>query len=61
MGIPFVAVPLVLASLMPLIGRISRRVLPDILTAASLFGLVAAAVLARFIRRGAVLDQLHGA
>jgi multicomponent Na+:H+ antiporter subunit D len=46
MGIPFVAVPLVLASLMPLIGRISRRVLPDILTAASLFGLVAAAVLA---------------
>jgi multicomponent Na+:H+ antiporter subunit D len=31
MGIPFIAVPLLLASIMPLIGRVSKRVLPDLL------------------------------
>jgi multicomponent Na+:H+ antiporter subunit D len=46
MGIPFVAVPLVLASLMPLIGKISKRVLPDILASASLFCLLVVAAIA---------------
>jgi multicomponent Na+:H+ antiporter subunit D len=31
MSIPFIAVPLILAALMPLIGKLSKRVLPDIL------------------------------
>jgi multicomponent Na+:H+ antiporter subunit D len=32
MSIPFIAVPLILASIMPLIGKISKRFLPDLLT-----------------------------
>lgn len=46
MGIPFIAVPFILAGLMPLIGKLSKRVLPDLLTGASLLSLVALAVFA---------------
>jgi multicomponent Na+:H+ antiporter subunit D len=41
MSIPFIAVPLILASIMPLIGRISKRVLPDILANLALLFLLA--------------------
>lgn len=48
MGIPFIAVPLLLASVMPLIGRVSKRLLPDLLTnLAMLFLLLYSAFIGR--------------
>ncbi len=46
MSIPFIAVPLILASIMPLIGKISKRILPDLLTGAALLGLLGYSVFA---------------
>jgi multicomponent Na+:H+ antiporter subunit D len=46
MSIPFIAVPLILASIMPLIGRISKRFLPDVLTNAALLFLLLYSVFA---------------
>jgi multicomponent Na+:H+ antiporter subunit D len=46
MGIPFVAVPLLLASVMPLIGRVSKRVLPDLLANLAMLFLLGLSVFA---------------
>ncbi len=46
MSIPFIAVPLILASIMPLIGRLSKRFLPDVLTNAALLFLLLYSVFA---------------
>ena len=57
MGFLFIGVPLVLASLMPLIGKLSKRFLPDLLTnLALLFLLVISLVLG--IRSGAGIEHL---
>jgi multicomponent Na+:H+ antiporter subunit D len=55
----FIIVPLVLASLLPLVGKFSKRVLPDLLaSAAMLFLLVYAVVSARpLIANGGVIQQ----
>jgi multicomponent Na+:H+ antiporter subunit D len=56
----FVALPLVVAGILPLVGKVSRRVVPDLLAnAALLFLLVYAAVAGRhLIAAGPVLQQL---
>ncbi len=60
MIILFVALPLVVAAVLPLVGKVSRRVIPDLLANATLlFLLVYAAVAGRsLISGGAVLQQL---
>ncbi len=60
MIILFVALPLVVAGILPLVGKVSRRVVPDLLAnAALLFLLVYAAVAGRHvIAAGPVLQQL---
>jgi len=57
---PFIAVPLILASIMPLIGRLSKRFIPDLLTnLAFLFLLVYSVVIARQIAvSGPTINQL---
>jgi multicomponent Na+:H+ antiporter subunit D len=56
----FVALPLVVAGILPLVGKVSRRVVPDLLAnAALLFLLVYAAIAGRhLIAGGPVLQQL---
>jgi multicomponent Na+:H+ antiporter subunit D len=56
----FVALPLVVAGILPLVGKVSRRVVPDLLAnAALLFLLVYAAITGRhLIAGGPVLQQL---
>jgi NADH:ubiquinone oxidoreductase subunit 5 (subunit L)/multisubunit Na+/H+ antiporter MnhA subunit len=56
----FVALPLVVAGILPLVGKVSRRVVPDLLAnAALLFLLVYAAIVGRhLIAAGPVLQQL---
>ncbi len=60
MIILFVALPLIVAGVLPLVGRVSRRVLPDVLAnAALLFLLVFAVAAARpLIANGPVVQQL---
>ena len=60
MIILFVALPLVVAGILPLVGKVSRRVVPDLLAnAALLFLLVYAAIAGRhLIAGGPVLQQL---
>ena len=60
MIIIFVALPLVVAGILPLVGKVSRRVVPDLLAnAALLFLLVYAAITGRhLIAGGPVLQQL---
>lgn len=60
MIILFVALPLVVAGVLPLIGKISRRVLPDLLANAALLFLLVYAVAAGrpLIANGPVLQQL---
>ena len=57
---PFIAVPLILASIMPLIGRLSKRFIPDLLTnLAFLFLLAYSVVIARQIAvSGPTINQL---
>jgi multicomponent Na+:H+ antiporter subunit D len=45
MSLPFIAVPLILAGVMPLIGKVSKRVLPDLLANLTLLFLLAYSVL----------------
>ena len=59
MIILFVVLPLIVAGLLPLAGKLSRRVLPDLLANATLAGLLAYAVVAgrALIAGGPVLQQ----
>jgi formate hydrogenlyase subunit 3/multisubunit Na+/H+ antiporter MnhD subunit len=56
----FVVLPLIVAGILPLVGKVSRRVLPDVLANATLLALLAgAAVYGRsLIAGGPVLQQL---
>jgi len=56
----FVVLPLIMAGLLPLIGKVSRRVLPDALANATLLALLVYAVIAGrgLIANGPVLQQL---
>ncbi|MEN6561757.1 MAG: NADH-quinone oxidoreductase subunit M [Acidobacteriota bacterium] len=60
MIILFVVLPLIVAGLLPLIGKVSRRVLPDVLANATLLALLIYAVVAGrgLIANGPVLQQL---
>ena len=60
MIILFVVLPLIVAGLLPLIGKVSRRVLPDLLANATLLALLIYAVVAGrgLIANGPVLQQL---
>ena len=60
MIILFVALPLVVAGVLPLVGKVSRRVLPDLLANAALLFLLVYAVMAGrpLIANGPVLQQL---
>lgn len=60
MIILFVVLPLIMAGLLPLIGKVSRRVLPDALANATLLALLVYAVIAGrgLIANGPVLQQL---
>lgn len=60
MGFLFIGVPLVLASLMPLIGKLSKRVLPDLLANGALLFLSVFSVVfgRRMLAGGPVLQQL---
>jgi multicomponent Na+:H+ antiporter subunit D len=56
----FVVLPLIVAGILPLVGKVSRRVLPDLLANAALLALlvVAATVGRSLIAGGPVLEQL---
>jgi multicomponent Na+:H+ antiporter subunit D len=56
----FIIIPLVLASLMPLVGKISKRFLPDLLANATmLFLLVFSVIYAKpLIAKGGVIQQV---
>lgn len=60
MIILFVVLPLIVAGVLPLVGKVSRRVLPDLLANATLLALLVYAVVAGrgLIANGPVLQQL---
>jgi len=57
----FIAVPFILASIMPLIGKISRRFLPDLLSNLALFFLLiyAMTIARQLVSGGGVVHQLY--